>query len=84
MRVRELIDILEQYDDDMEIEMAIVAPADPKEDGVAVDRYPVEGVMPWIDDEVDEGEDELVWLVGGEEEDVDRLLDELDEDAEEG
>jgi hypothetical protein len=80
--VRELIDILEQYDDDMEVEMAIVAPADPEEEGVAVDRYPVEGVMPWVDEDAEDGEEEIVWLVGGEEEDVDRLLDELDDEDE--
>lgn len=87
MRVSELIDILRDQDPESEVELAIVAPVDDDSDDITVDRYTVEGVLPWEpDDEADEDDGVTVWLVGGEEEDVEAFLDavEADDDHEHG
>lgn len=87
MRVSELIDILRDQDPESEVELAIVAPVDDDSDDITVDRYTVEGVLPWEpDDDAEEDEGVTVWLVGGEEEDVEAFLDavEADEDHEHG
>ena len=77
MRVRELIDILRDQPPDAEVELAVVAPVDDDNEDITVDRYSVEGVLPWED----EGDEEVViWLVGGEEEDVDSFLDAIEEE----
>lgn len=77
MRVRELIDILRDQPPDAEVELAVVAPVDDDNEDITVDRYSVEGVLPW---EGDEGDDGLViWLVGGEDDDVDSFLDAIEE-----
>mgnify|MGYP003337846860 FL=1 len=81
MRVRELIDILKDQPPDAEVELAVVAPVDPDDDDITVDRYSVEGVLPWHDDERDPDDDSdgiVVWLVGGEDDDVEAFLDTLD------
>jgi hypothetical protein len=78
MNVRELMDILKDYAADTEIELGIVAPVGDA-DEIAVDRYPVEGVLPWTDDEADGGEN-VLWLVGGEEEDVEAFLDAIEDE----
>lgn len=81
MRVRELIDILKDQPPDAEVELAVVAPVDPDDDDITVDRYSVEGVMPWHDDDADPDDDSdgiTVWLVGGEDDDVEAFLDTLD------
>ncbi|MEY4371346.1 MAG: hypothetical protein RL219_115 [Actinomycetota bacterium] len=79
MRVQELIDILSDQPPDAEVELVIVAPVTDADPDITVDRYPVEGMLPWHDTE--EGDDELViWLVGGEEGDVDQFLDALEEE----
>jgi hypothetical protein len=80
VNVSELMEILKDYPGDLEIELAIVAPV-VGDDDIAVDRYVVEGVMPWDDPEDDDGES--VWLVGGEEADVEAFLDAIDEDDDE-
>ena len=77
MLVRELIDILKDHDPDAEVELAVVAPVSDDEDDITVDRYSIEGVMPWEDDE---DESPLVWLVGGEEDDVDAFIDAIEEE----
>ena len=65
MRVSELIEMLKDQPLDAEVEMAIVAPVEEDGEDITVDRYSVEGLLPWQDDDSDE--DELViWLVGGE------------------
>jgi hypothetical protein len=78
MRVTELIAILQGFEDDLEVELAVVAP--PEGGDVTVDRYSIEGVLAWEDEEV--GED-VVWLVGGEDDNVDTFLDAVEEEAEE-
>lgn len=81
MRVRELIDILKDQDPDAEVELAIVQTVVDDDDDITVDRYSVEGVLPWVDED-DDGEDAdlTVWLIGGEEDDVDSFLDAVDQD----
>ena len=79
MRVSELIEMLKDQPPDAEVELAIVAPVDDENEDITVDRYSVEGMLPWQDDEPDDDEDGLViWLVGGEDEDVDAFLDAIE------
>ena len=77
MRVSELIDMLKDQPPDAEVELAIVAPVgDDSDEDITVDRYSVEGMLPWSDDD-----DELViWLVGGEDADVEAFLDAIESD----
>jgi len=80
VNVRELIEILKDYPEDTEIEMGIIAPVT-EEDQIAVDRYPIEGVLPWEDDQADDGDGEpVLWLIGGEEDDVEAFLDAVEDD----
>ena len=76
MRVRELIDILRDQPPEAEVELAVVAPVEDDNEDITVDRYSVEGVLPW-EDEGDEGV--VIWLVGGEDDDVDSVLDAIEE-----
>ena len=80
MRVSELIELLKDQPRDAEVELAIVAPVVDENDDITVDRYSVEGMLPWQDDEPDEdNEDGLtIWLVGGEDDDVDAFLDAIE------
>jgi hypothetical protein len=80
MRVSELIEILKDQPPEAEVELAIVAPVVDQNDDITVDRYSVEGMLPWQDDEPDEdNEDGLtIWLVGGEDDDVDAFLDAIE------
>ena len=57
MRVSELIDMLKDQPPDAEVELAIVAPLTDDEDDITVDRYSVEGMLPWQDED-DEGNEE--------------------------
>ena len=83
MRVSELIDMLKDQPPDAEVELAIVAPVnDDDDEDITVDRYSIEGLLPWQDEDDDGGEEELViWLVGGEDEDVEQFLDAIEERA---
>ena len=79
MRVSELIEMLKDQPPDAEVELAIVAPVVDENEDITVDRYSVEGMLPWQDDEPEEDEDGLViWLVGGEDDDVDAFLDAIE------
>jgi len=80
MRVSELIEILKDQPPDAEVELAIVAPVADENDDITVDRYSVEGMLPWQDDEPDEENDDgvVIWLVGGEDDDVDAFLDAIE------
>ena len=86
MNVRVLIDILKDYPEDTEVELAIACAVE-KDEQIAVDRYPIDGVLPWDDNDDDEegaenAEEKLViWLVGGEEEDVDAFMDAIEDDS---
>jgi hypothetical protein len=80
MRVSELIDILRDQPADAEVELAVVAPVTEDADDITVDRYAVDGVLPWEDDDDDEGDGNLViWLIGGEDDDVDVFLDAIEQ-----
>jgi hypothetical protein len=73
MRVAELIDVLRRYPQALEVELALVAPPDERQ--LEIDRYSVEGVLEWEDEE---GISSL-WLVGGEQGDVDEFLDSIED-----
>ena len=60
MRVSELIEMLKDQPPDAEIELAIIAPVDDDSDDITVDRYSVEGMLPWQDDDEDGNAEELV------------------------
>jgi hypothetical protein len=80
VNVHELIEILKDYPEDTEIEMGIIAPVT-DEDQIAVDRYPIEGVLPWEDDDAGDGDGEgVLWLIGGEEDDVEAFLDAIEDE----
>ena len=79
MNVRELIDILRDQPPDAEVELAVVAPVDDDDEDITVDRYLLEGVLPWEDEG---GDGIVIWLVGGEEDDVDSFLDAIEQDDE--
>ncbi|MEZ5216451.1 MAG: hypothetical protein R2705_08445 [Ilumatobacteraceae bacterium] len=82
MLVRELIDILNDQPPDSEVELAIIAPIEEEADDITVDRYSVEGILPWDEHAgapAEDGTEEMViWLVGGEESDVDAFLDAIE------
>lgn len=75
LTVAELIDILSHHPSDAVVEMSIIAPVEDGDDDITVDRFHIDGVMPWQD----EGEDEVVWLVGGEDADVDVFIDAIEQ-----
>ena len=55
MLVHELIDMLKDYPADQEVELVIVAPVgDNEDDDITVDRYPIDGIMPWDDEDTKE------------------------------
>ena len=80
MRVSELIEMLKDQPPDAEVELAVVAPiVDDDDDDITVDRYTVEGMLPWRDEDEDGNEEEVViWLVGGEDDDVEAFLDAIE------
>lgn len=78
MLVRELMDILRDQPPDADVELAVIAPVEETADDITVDRYPVDGVLPWNDDD---SEEVVVWLIGGEDDDVDAFLDAVEQDA---
>ena len=74
MKVSELLEILEGYPPELDVELVIVCPVDSPGDPVEVDRYEVGAVLTWQD--ADGGDDaELAWLVGGEEDDLEAFID---------
>jgi len=79
LTVAELIDILSQHPGDAVVEMSIIAPVQDADDDITVDRYHIDGVLPWRDEDDDGNEsDETIWLVGGEDDDVDTFLDAIE------
>jgi len=80
MRVSELLEMLRDQPPDAEVELAVVAPVDDEHEDITVDRYTVEGMLPWTDDDSDEI---VIWLVGGDDDDVEAFLDAI-ENAEDG
>lgn len=83
MQVSELIDILRDQPADAEVELAVVAPVTDEADDITVDRFAIDGVLPWEDEA--EGDDEgglTIWLIGGEDADVDVFLDAVEQQSE--
>jgi hypothetical protein len=80
MNVGELIDILRDLDPETAVEMAIIAPVDDMSDDITVDQYPVEGVLPR--DPRDHDGNPMVWLIGGEADDVDEFIDAIESQTE--
>jgi hypothetical protein len=76
LTVAELIDMLSQQPGDAIVEMSVIAPIREGDDDITVDRYNVDGVMPWHDDDEADG---VVWLVGGEDADVDLFIDAIEQ-----
>ena len=72
--------MLKDYPADQEVELVIVAPVgDNEDDDITVDRYPIDGIMPWDDEDTKET---VIWLIGGDEEDVEAFLDAMEDDDE--
>ncbi len=78
LTVAELIDMLSHQPGDAVVEMSIIAPIRDGDDDITVDRYNVDGVMPWSDDD---SEGQVVWLIGGEDADVDVFIDAIEQPA---
>jgi len=78
LTVAELIDMLSHHPADAVVELPIIAPIQEGDDDIQVDRYNVDGVMPWQDDD-DDTTGEVVWLVGGEDDDVDVFIDAIEQ-----
>ena len=76
LTVAELIDMLSHHPGDAIVEMSIIAPIRQGDDDITVDRYNVDGVMPWAD-----ADGEVVWLIGGEDADVDLFIDAIEQPA---
>ena len=76
LTVAELIDMLSHHPGDAIVEMSIIAPIKDGDDDITVDRYNVDGVMPWSDEEAN---GEVVWLIGGEDADVDVFIDTIEQ-----
>ena len=51
MRIAELLDILRDYPQEWEVELAVIAPVEDESPEITVDRYSIEGVLPWEEDE---------------------------------
>lgn len=79
MRVSELIDMLRDQPPDAEVELAVVAPVEEDSEDITVDRWSVEGMLPWSDEDSDEI---VIWLVGGEDDDVEAFLDAIEHEDE--
>ena len=81
MLVSELIDILRDQPGDAEVEIAVVAPVDDDDGDITVDRYPLEGVYPWSEADPDspEAEPTSIWLICGDDDDVDEFIDALED-----
>ena len=71
MRVSELLEMLRDQPPDAEVELAVVAPVDDEHEDITVDRYTVEVMLPWNDEESD---GIVIWLVGGDDEDLEAFL----------
>ncbi len=76
LTVAELIDMLSHHPGDAVVEMSIIAPIRDGDDDITVDRYNVDGVMPWRDED---GAGDVVWLIGGEDADVDVFIDTIEQ-----
>lgn len=81
MNVRELIDYLSEQDPDLDVELALVSPVGADDDDIDVDRYSVEALFPCPVEDDDGNEIVVIWLVGGEPDDVEAFIDAVDAGA---
>lgn len=94
MNVQQLIDYLMEQPPDAEVELVWVQPVEDDDAAITVERFSVDAMVLWINEDDDEGrpfrsevddeqdEDLSVWLIGGDAEDVESLLDEMEQQAE--
>jgi len=76
VNVAELIDILKDLDQDAVLELAIVAPVVADDETITVDQYTVEGILPR--DPADHDGESVVWLIGGDSNDVEEFIDAME------
>ncbi len=72
MHFAALMDILGRYPQDMEVEMAVIAPVEAEDEPPDAETFDFRGVLRWEDEE--EGAT-FLWLVGGEAENIAAFLD---------
>ena len=70
------VDILRDFDPETIVEMAIVAPVSAEADEITVDQFEVEGVM--LRDPADSDGEQVVWLIGGDSNDVEEFIDAME------
>lgn len=76
LTVAELIDLLSEHPGDAVVELAIIAPVAEGDEDIMVDRYHIDGLIPWPDEDTG---DDTVWLIGGNDADVDQFIDSLEQ-----
>lgn len=81
LTVAELIDALSEHPADAIVEMAIIAPVQPDDEDITVDRYHIDGLLPWSDEDSDDDDPGTVWVVGGDDNDVDTFLDAIEQNV---
>jgi hypothetical protein len=80
MLVRELIDFLRLQNPEAEVDITVVQPDEEDENSLDVLHVALMHVLTVPDDETDE---EFVWLIGGEEADVEDFIDAISGDDDE-
>jgi hypothetical protein len=78
MRVSDLMDILKDYPRDHEVVLAFVSSPGPASPDLSVDTFVLDGVLERAGDD---DEDDVIWLIGGNPEDVEDLYDALEADV---
>lgn len=79
MLVRDLIDFLKIQDPDLEVQITLVGTDPDDENTLDVSTFPVAQVI-YLPEDEEEDEPGVVWLVGGEDEDVEDFLDTISGD----
>jgi ABC-type Zn2+ transport system substrate-binding protein/surface adhesin len=78
MLVSELIAALQKQPADSEVELAVIAPVSDDVEDITVDRYALDTLLPWTEDEGEDAGTTIIWLVGGDDDDVDAFLDAIE------
>lgn len=78
MLVSELIEILQKQPADSEVEVAVIAPVSDDVEDITVDRYVLDTVLPWTEEEGEDAGQTIIWLVGGDDEDIDAFLEAIE------
>jgi len=82
MLVSELIEILKKQPADSEVEVAVIAPVSDEVEDITVDRYALDTVLPWTEEEGEDAGQTVIWLVGGDDEDIDAFLEAIEPEEE--